>query len=73
MIKEFTVFDETVQDVEDFIYESFYDYNRVFGYIEIFENMEGGVVIEIHTNKLGVDLYSLFYNAGFEVVADKDY
>tara|TARA_R110000824_G_scaffold362273_1_gene550207 strand:+ start:44 stop:265 length:222 start_codon:yes stop_codon:yes gene_type:complete len=73
MVKEFTVFDETVQDVEDFIYESFYDYDRVFGYIEIFENTEGGVVIEIHTNKLGADLYSLFYNAGFEVVADKDY
>jgi len=73
MAKEFTVLDETVLAIEDFIYDNFYDYEKVFDGIEIYEDMQGGVVIEIYNRNLGVDLYELFYNEGFEVIADKDY
>jgi len=73
MVKEFTVLDETVLAIEDFIYDNFYDYEKVFDGIEIYEDMQGGVVIEIYNRNLGVDLYELFYNEGFEVIADKDY
>mgnify|MGYP003652383013 CR=1 FL=1 len=73
MIEEYTVNNETVQDIEDFIYDSFNDYTKVFGGIEIYDNMEGGVVIEIYNNNLSADLYNAFYESGFEIIADKEY
>ena len=73
MIREYRIYNETVQDIEDFIYDNFNDYNKIFGGIEIFDTKEGDVVIEIYNNDLTADLYNAFYGAGFEIIADRDY